>query len=281
MLCHQQSGPLLATGAADCSLRLWDLRCGRVQHIVPVGSFPYTLQVGQGSEGGGRFSATAAVLPAMLHPCCVCPCWDKPAGTNLLHPRLPADGWPAAGSGLLQRQCASGRPAFCRRRRSWQPAASPRCAACAPGAGARRCVRWWEEGLEAASRAGGMPLRGDARGCGLLLVNHLLYALHAPLALVQVWALALSESRLVSASLDATVVVRSFLPGDVAAQEEGSSWLDSTGLDGEEGSESDGSNDELSDDELEDAELEEGSEDSDSEGEMGGAEAVEFILIHY
>lgn len=43
----------------------------------------------------------------------------------------------------------------------------------------------------------------------------------APCPRLQVWALALSETRLISAGLDGQVVVRSFLPGDVAAQEAG------------------------------------------------------------
>ena len=36
---------------------------------------------------------------------------------------------------------------------------------------------------------------------------------------MQVWALALDATRLVSASLDASIVVRSFLPADVATHE--------------------------------------------------------------
>ena len=47
VLCHQQSGTLLATGAADCALRLWDLRVGKAQAVVPLGSLPYCLQVGR------------------------------------------------------------------------------------------------------------------------------------------------------------------------------------------------------------------------------------------
>lgn len=57
MLCHQQSGTLLATGGADCALRLWDLRLGRTQAVVPLVSLPYCLQVcGGGVDGmrGGR-----------------------------------------------------------------------------------------------------------------------------------------------------------------------------------------------------------------------------------
>lgn len=47
VLCHQQSGALLASGSADRTVRLWDLRCGegRAQHKVPLESFPYSLQV--------------------------------------------------------------------------------------------------------------------------------------------------------------------------------------------------------------------------------------------
>ena len=47
VLCHQQSGSALATGGADCALRIWDLRAGRAQAVVPLGSFPYCLQVGK------------------------------------------------------------------------------------------------------------------------------------------------------------------------------------------------------------------------------------------
>lgn len=47
VLCHQQSGALLASGSADRTVRLWDLRCGegRAQHKVPLESFPYSLQM--------------------------------------------------------------------------------------------------------------------------------------------------------------------------------------------------------------------------------------------
>lgn len=49
VLCHQQSGTQLATGGADCALRLWDLRAGKAQAVVPLGSLPYCLQVGRGA----------------------------------------------------------------------------------------------------------------------------------------------------------------------------------------------------------------------------------------
>lgn len=55
VLCHQQSGTQLATGGADCALRLWDLRAGRTQAVLPLGSLPYCLQVrGRAEAGCGR-----------------------------------------------------------------------------------------------------------------------------------------------------------------------------------------------------------------------------------
>lgn len=46
VMCHQQSGPLLAVGSAGHSVHVWDLRAPSVpRHSVPLGSLPYCLQV--------------------------------------------------------------------------------------------------------------------------------------------------------------------------------------------------------------------------------------------
>jgi hypothetical protein len=67
------------------------------------------------------------------------------------------------------------------------------------------------------------------------LINH-------STAAVQVWALALSESRLVSASLDSTIYVRSFRPADQACQYGGVRSEDLAGGGSPGGSGSDGDN---------------------------------------
>lgn len=59
---------------------------------------------------------------------------------------------------------------------------------------------------------------------------------------MKVWALALDGPRLISASLDATIVVRSFSPADVAQP---GGWLASSGDMQGSGSEAEGSDGEL------------------------------------
>ena len=92
----------------------------------------------------------------------------------------------------------------------------------------------------------------------------------------QVWALALDETRLVSASLDASIVVRSFVPADVEAHkarrlEDGDSEAEENVL--ELASEDEEAMDEAGSEEGEDSGSEAGSAadmESDSEGGSQG-----------
>lgn len=93
-------------------------------------------------------------------------------------------------------------------------------------------------------------------------------------SLPQVWALALSESRLVSAGLDASIVARSFLPAGVVAHE--ARRLEGCGASEDEGSDAGGSEWE-EESEGEEQGSEAGSEagiDLDSEGASEGEEAL-------
>ena len=94
-----------------------------------------------------------------------------------------------------------------------------------------------------------------------------------PLLALQVWALALSESRLISASLDSTIYVRSFRPADQACRYGGVRGEDSAGggSDGDDSNSDSGSESGSSAAELDSAfassdSSDAGSESGDSEG---------------
>jgi WD40 repeat protein len=85
VLCHQQSGGLLASGAADRTVRLWDLRAKKrqAQHVLRLPAFPYCLQVTRLEAGAERFEASRLLL-------CCAPCPSQPWLPSY-HPQM--DDW--------------------------------------------------------------------------------------------------------------------------------------------------------------------------------------------
>ena len=218
VLCHQQSGGRLATGGADRTVRLWDLRSGQREatHVLQLGTFPYCLQV------CGRGCAVALCrrnrsLGAAATPCAPAAGVQQPVPSVVpsLSAAAPTAGRLAAGGGLRQRHGSGGGLAAGRRHQ--RQAGFAHAAASTPRAGEQGVVgrgRGWAPQASRPGGPGGAVVRvsgtrhSRAPSLSLVLVPAMLCA--------QVWALALSDSRLVSASLDAEIVVRSFHPAHIA-----------------------------------------------------------------
>lgn len=274
VLCHQQSGAQLATGAADCSARLWDLRSGRAQHAVPLGSFPYSIQAGGAccaARAGGRdrawpalpaslsARASSAVLSALAH--CSAP------GCLQMDDRRLAVGCSNGAVQVVDLRGGAGPQGAQLQAHTVLPMHRERVRrACEAAAAA--CARRWAARLR---RTELLALHvHSARPSSAICPPPVLLP-------VQVWALALDGPRLISASLDAAIVVRSFRPADVAHQ---GGWLDSCGdLQGS-ASEAD------SDDELEPGSDGSGSEwesdaesEADEDEEEGGGGAAEGAAV--